>query len=229
MDPSRLNDPIRESFVTAYCSPEQLDVLLSGGWRHFGPIFFRYSLLHDQCGTFHVAPLRIDLEKFRPSKGQRRTLRKNADLSWRLSTPVIDGSRYSLFEAHHSRFVENRQESLEFFLGTGVSGKIPCEVRELTVNDPSGRLLAASYISIGKNAYSSIYAMFDPLESRRRLGITSLLWEIEAARLAGCRWLYHGYAYREASHYDYKKAFQGLEWHDWVKWLPGEPPPLSRE
>jgi len=226
MDSSRPHDPLRESFVTPHCPPEQLDRLLSGGWRHFGPIFFRYSLLHDEGGTFHVVPLRIDLEKFRPSKGQRRTLRKNDDLSWKLAEPVIDGSRHSLFHAHHSRFAENRQESLEFFLGAGVSRRIPCEVRELSVTDPSGRLLAASYVSIGEKAYSSIYAMFDPAESRRRLGITTLLWEIEAARMAGCRWLYHGYAYREASHYDYKKLFAGLEWYDWERW---NPPPVPSD
>jgi len=66
--------------------------------------------------------------------------------------------------------------------------------------------------------------MFDPAASRRRLGIATLLWEIESARKAGCRRLYHGYAFSEPSHYDYKKGFTGLEWYDWKRWHDTPPP-----
>jgi arginine-tRNA-protein transferase len=67
-------------------------------------------------------------------------------------------------------------------------------------------------------AHSSIYAMFDPSEASRSLGNATILWEIESAKSAGCRWLYLGYAHVEPSFYDYKKRFTPLQWYDWEHW-----------
>ena len=41
------------------------------------------------------------------------------------------------------------------------------------------------------------------------------------ARKRGCRYYYHGYAFHEPSHYDYKKRLNATEWLDWEgNWLP---------
>ncbi len=217
---------MNEVFFDLHRGPEEMDLLWSGGWRHFGPMFFRYSETEAEDGAVrHVLPLRIELERFTPSESQRRTLRRNADLTWALGRVELDARRHEMFAAHAGRFRENIPESLETFLGGGVEWDVPCAVRELGVRDVRGRLIAASYVGIGVAAFSSIYGMFDPAESRRRLGIATLLWEIESARAAGCRWLHLGYAYHEPSFYDYKKQFAGLEWFDWSEWrtsaLPG--------
>ena len=47
-----------------------------------------------------------------------------------------------------------------------------------------------------------------------------MLLEIEFAQQLGCRYYYPGYAFREPSHYDYKKQFSGLEIYDWAgRWV----------
>jgi arginine-tRNA-protein transferase len=206
------------ALVTEPCQPELMDVLWARGWRHFGPMFFRYSETDLGHGVGHIIPLRIDLQRFRLSESQRRTLRKNADLRFNFGSSEIGNAERALFRAHASRFRENIPSSPEAFLGSDPVSGIPCEISQLSVTEGEGRLLAASYVAVGREAWSSIYAMFDPAESRRRLGIASLLWEIQSAREAGCRWIYHGYAFRERSHYDYKKSFSGLEWYDWARW-----------
>jgi leucyl-tRNA---protein transferase len=206
------------ALATEPCPPELMDVLWARGWRHFGSMFFRYSETDLGSGVGHIIPLRINLEKFGLSESQRRTLRRNTDLRVSFGSPVIGDAERRLFDAHASRFRENVPSSPESFLGSEPASGIPCEIRQLSVTDDQGRLLAASYVAFGRDAWSSIYAMFDPEESRRRLGIATLLWEIESARAAGCRWLYHGYAFREPSHYDYKKGFSGVEWYDWERW-----------
>ena len=205
------------------CEPVLMDALWARGWRHFGPIFFRYSETDLGQEVGHIIPLRIDLEKFRLSESQRRTLRRNTDLRVAFGSPVIGSPERMLFHAHASRFRENIPSSPEAFLGSDPDSGIPCEIRKLSATGDGGRLLAASYVAVGRKAWSSIYAMFDPEASRRRLGIATLLWEIEAAREAGCRWLYHGYAFREPSHYDYKKGFSGMEWYDWERWNDAPP------
>jgi arginine-tRNA-protein transferase len=215
-----------ESFLSEKLPPRELDALLAEGWRHVGNCFYRKSLDEYDNQSFTVLPLRIDLEGFTPSKSQRRILRRNLDLEVRIGRFVIDDERDRLFQIHAKRFSFAQPDCLENFLGYYTEEDIPCRVHEISVRDPEGRLLAASYVSIGEVSHSSIYAMFDPTESSRSLGNATILWEIEAARAAGCRWLYPGYAHVESSFYDYKKRFCPLQWYDWEMWRP-EPLPLQ--
>ena len=54
----------------------------------------------------------------------------------------------------------------------------------------------------------------------RRVGIFTMLKEIEYAIAAGKRYYYHGYAYEGESFYDYKKKFNAVEYFDWAgNWL----------
>ena len=63
--------------------------------------------------------------------------------------------------------------------------------------------------------------MFDPSESRRSLGVYTILLAVELSRRLGSLYYYPGYASREPSPYDYKRNFHGLEEYDWRgRWLP---------
>jgi len=211
--------PVRdEHFVSWEQSPEQMDALWETGWRHFGPIFYRYR----QCLTVHgfrnVQPLRVDAASFQPSKSQRRVLRKNTDLQLRVQPAQLSEDRQRLFDLHKQRFTENVPNSLEDFLGPAPHAG-PCLTMELGAF-LGDRLVAASFIDIGNTAVSSIYAFFDPAESSRSLGTATLLWEILLARQTGKRWHYPGYAYLEPSGYDYKKRFGPMEHYNWESWRP---------
>ncbi len=210
--------PVDEIFFDLSRDPAEMDALWAQGWRHFGPLFFRYSHSAARGGERTVIPLRIDLSRFFPSKSQRRILRKNVDLQVRVESVRIDSPRDEMFAAHKTRFQENVPEDLRDFLGYGAESDVPCVMRELSVRGSTGQLLAASYIALGEASHSSIYAMFDPVEARRSLGIATQLWEFQHARELGKRWHYLGYAFRESSFYDYKKQFSGLEWFDWTEW-----------
>jgi len=67
----------------------------------------------------------------------------------------------------------------------------------------------------GERTLSGIYAMFDPEEAQRGLGIFTMLKEIEFAISNGKEFYYQGYAYEGESFYDYKKRFRGTECFDW--------------
>jgi leucyl-tRNA---protein transferase len=84
----------------------------------------------------------------------------------------------------------------------------------------AGVLVAASYLDVGREGASSVYACFDPDESARSLGTATFLWEIAYAQRRGCRYLYPGYVYDVASPYDYKKRLGALEAFDWTLWRP---------
>ena len=209
--------------------PEGMDLLWSQGWRHFGRQFFRY-IVAEHAGRWQgIVPLRIDLQAGSLSKSQRRVLRKNADLTV-LWTPVrISEEAVVMFERHKARFKENVPESLACFLGE-TPEKGPCQCLELQCR-LGDRLVAVSFVDVGHAAVSSVYGIFEPEESRRSLGIFTMLLELEWARQHGFRYHYPGYAMTGPSHYDYKKQFDAMEGLDWEsgEWRPVEKSELKEE
>lgn len=215
-------DPFGDFRVEWATTPGQMDEFWAAGWRHFGPFFFRrYFMEYDEQLTA-VQPLRVVTDQFRPSKSQRRVLRRNADLLTRIAPTVLNDDLRQMFAAHVQRFTFNVPPSLESFLGDQPD-TVPCQNVTLAVYSGE-RLVAASFVDLGEEAVSSVYAIFDPAESRRSLGILTMLKEIDCARERGCKYYYPGYACHESSPYDYKKQFNGLEWYDWE----GNWKPLSR-
>jgi len=193
--------------------PGMMDEYWALGWRHFGPEFFRTSLMADEEGLKRQIALRVVVKNFEASKSQRRTIRRNRDLAVDFSAarPGVEEAR--LFDRHKTRFARNVPDRLEDFLGNNPSEQ-PCRGVQVSVPD-GGRLLGASFLALGARACSSVYAIFDPAEGRRRLGIYTMLMELEFARERGYRYYYNGYGTIESSCYNYKLQLEGLEFYDW--------------
>lgn len=212
-------DIINEEFFAQRVEAETLDLLLANAWRHFGTHFFRYDLGIYENEIRRVMPLRIDVERFSRSKSQRRLDRRNADLDVQIRPAEITPETVDLFERHKVRFRSGVPSSIYDFLSTQPE-KYPVPGMEVSVRDDE-KLIAASFFDLGKASISSIYAMFDPAESARSLGIFTMLKEIEFAAAHEIQYYYHGYAYEGPSYYDYKKRFSGLETFDWQgHWSP---------
>lgn len=215
---------IHEVGTLDHAPPPLMDRLWALGWRHFGRDFFRYSVMAGEHGEIQtIQPLRLPLADFSPNKSQRRVIRRNHDADTRIVPATVDAEREALFLLHRGRFATNAPESLRDFIPSPAPGRLPCECVCVEVRI-GGSLAAVSYLDVGDEAVSSVYALFDPRASRRGLGTFTLLEEIRWARSQGKRWLYPGYATREPSAYDYKKAFRPLEYFDWEgNWKPLDP------
>ncbi|HEX8637203.1 MAG TPA: hypothetical protein VF692_03995 [Pyrinomonadaceae bacterium] len=204
---------VNEEFYASRVAPRQLDALLADGWRHFGTHFFRYNLGFYEREIRLVIPLRINLRNFAISKSQRRVVCKNQDLRTVIRPIEITHEKEALFERHKQRFKEGVPDSLYDFLSFDAA-RVPCPAKEVCVYEEE-KLLAASFFDVGEKSVSGVYAMFEPTDSRRSLGIYTMLLEIETARADGKEFYYQGYAYEGKSFYDYKKRFSGLERYDW--------------
>lgn len=213
---------INEFFVANHVRAAHMDWLWAQGWRHFGTYFFRYSMAFQSGALCHVIPLRVDLTRFLPSRSQKRAIKRNQDLDVVIRDTDIDAAKEALFDRHRKRFDENVPESIFAFLSTEPAS-VPCINREICLYR-GDQLLAASFLDVGETATSAVYAAFEPDESKRSLGIFTMLRAIEYSRDLGVRYYYPGYAYREPSGYDYKKNFAALEYLDWDGgWKPWEP------
>lgn len=205
---------INEEFYTTQVSPQQLDALLADGWRHFGEQFFRYNIGFYQNELRRVLPLRIRLVNFTISKSQRRVLKRNRDLQIVFRPIEITPEKTDLFERHKRRFDHAVPDSIYDFLSFAPA-EIPCAALEVCVYDKNETLLAASFFDVGANSVSAVYAMFEPTEITRSLGIFTMLLTINYAVENRKTFYYPGYAYEGNSFYDYKKRFSALEFFDW--------------
>lgn len=212
---------INEQFNTERLPPEEMDALWATGWRRFGRNFFRYSLTLTEAGGLDViVPLRLTAADFIAGKNQRRVIKNNADLTWEIRQASLSPEVIGLFGKHRVRFKDHVPDSLAVFLGDDPADS-PCECLELRCL-LGERLIAASFMDVGAQSVSSVYAIFDPAESRRSPGILTFLKEIEWAREHGKTFLHPGYATLGPGVYDYKKQFRPLQGYDWStkQWMP---------
>ncbi len=204
---------VNEEFYALGVSPPQTDELLAEAWRHFGAHYFRYNFGFYECEIRRVLPLRVRLCDFTFSKSQRRILRKNKDLQTIVRPIEITREKENLFERHKQRFTRDTPDSIYDFLDWNAANT-PCEALEICVYADK-TLLAASFFDVGETATSGVYAIFEPTEAARSLGIFTMLLEIDYAFARGKDFYYSGYAYDGNSFYDYKKRFSALETYNW--------------
>ncbi len=207
---------MNEYFFNDQFNASQMDYLWAHGWRHFGEYFFRYSRVDEK----HVTPLRIDLSAFQLSTSLKRILKTNSDLEVVIREAFLDEEKEALFQRHKIRFTENVPDSIYDFLSS-TPARIPCETKEVCLFQ-NGALLGVSFLDLGEHSTSSVYSIFEPEIKQRSLGIFLILNSIRYSMELGKRFYYLGYAYREPSHYDYKKRFSGLEVYEWgTQWIAG--------
>lgn len=208
-----------QQFLCLEASAEEMDRFWAEGWRHFGIFFFRYRTAVHGKKTFTVLPLRLDVSRFALTRSLKRVVAINRDLTSLIQPASVDKVKKALFSKHRLRFKENVPTSLSNFLSP-LPATVPCRNLELCVY-LGKKLTAVTFLDLGQTATSAVYAMFDPGEAKRSLGILLMLHSIQFTREQGYRYYYPGYAYREPFAYDYKKRFLGLEYLDWqTGWKP---------
>jgi arginyl-tRNA--protein-N-Asp/Glu arginylyltransferase len=208
-----------QQFLCLEASPEEMDRFWAEGWRHFGIFFFRYRSAVHGNKLFSVLPLRLDIPRFVQTRSLKRVLAANRDIATSIRPSSVNKAQQALFLKHRRRFKENVPTSLDNFLSP-VPDSVPCRNLELCVY-LGKRLLGVTFLDLGKTATSAVYAIFEPAEAKRSLGILMMLHSIQFSREQGYRYYYPGYAYHEPFLYDYKKRFVGLEYLDWkTGWKP---------
>ena len=161
----------------------------------------------------NITPLRVDLDRFTMSKSQRRVWRQNEDVHWEVSPAEFDDQMHGMFARHSERFEDNKPTTLHAFFSDEPSA-VPCECLAVKAW-LEGKMIAVSFMDLGAEAVSSVYAIFEPEYQKRSLGVLTLLQEIRVAQFLGKRWLYQGFGTRLPSRYDYKKRLSSVQGYSW--------------
>ena len=207
-------------------SPETMDDFLASAWRPLGGGFVRHNRAISLGAPCFVCPLRIRLKDFVFSKSQKKLLRKSRNLLVECRPAKLTAVHVDLFEAHKRRFEENIPVSIFGFLNFPPSISPTTGIEHAVYNN--GKLIAASFMHLGLKGVSSTYCIFDPDWPDFRLGVLTMLREIEWCIEHGFEHYYLGYSYDMPSPFDYKYNFYALERYDWKNnlWVDQERIPL---
>lgn len=184
------------------------------GFRRSGDLIYRP---HCRDCTACI-PVRIPVNAFVPTRGQRRTWKKNLDLEIRIIEPQFRQDHFDLFlryqELRHpgsSMGSPNPEKYMRFLVGRQIQTKF-VDIRD------GERLLGVAVIDLLPDGLSAVYTFFEPELQARGLGVFAVLWEIEYTRGLGLPWLYLGYWIKESPKMAYKMNYRPLEYYQNGRW-----------
>ncbi len=184
--------------------------VIQRGWRRFGNYYF-YPICKDcnECKS-----LRIDVKKFKPSKSQKKAIKKNKDTHIIVQKPSVDPQYIKLYNKYHQWKDKkdgwnSKNISFSEYYENFVEGAHDFAKEVLYIRD--NKLIAVDLIDILEDGISAIYFYYDPDYAKYSLGIYSLIKQIEFAKILNKDYIYLGYWVDGCKAFAYKTNFKGLE------------------
>jgi len=199
-------------FLASELNESDISLLLAKGWRKFGVYFFQPSC--PDCSE--CIPVRVLCDEFKPSKSQRRNLKKNSNIDIVFAPLKYSERAFEIYKDHSSqRFSQDC--NLEEFISGFFSPSVPSLQSEYYLN---GELIGLGFLDKGEDCLSSVYFIYDTKFSHLGLGTFSILKEIEHAQMLGLKYYCLGYYVQECQRMAYKNNFRPREHYNWLedKW-----------
>lgn len=190
------------------------DALGRIGFRRSQTVAYRPSC-HDCRACVSV---RVVTGEFAPSSGQKRVLKRNADLIVNECRPWATSEQFSLLQLYlASRHpgggmaAMDEMDYADMVEHTSVSSHV-VEYRERGEDGEPGRLVGACLTDRQADGLSMIYSFYDPADATRQgLGNFIILDHIRRAAEQGLPYVYLGYWVHGSQRMQYKIRFRPLE------------------
>jgi len=194
-----------EFFFPSQGIEREFHLFLARGYRRLGSVLYRNICRECSC----CKPLRAETEKFRISRSQIRTLKKNVEVRTEISAPRVTPEKAELYaqyiaSKHAPGKSEDREEDTAALLSLyyGYQGSIEMDYY---LGD---RLIGAGIVDEAADALSSVYFYYDTSYLRRNPGVFSILQEIALAQSMKKRYYYLGFYIEETPKMSYKALFR---------------------
>ena len=178
------------------------------GFRRSGNLVYK-----PQCKSCDACqPIRIPIDTFQATRSQKRVWKRNQDLIETRLDDIDTNEHYSLYERYinvrhkyGTMYPASRQQYRDF-LAVDWPNTFFVEHR-----DSNGVLKLVAVMDKLRQGYAAVYTFFDPHDTKRSLGVFSILSQIEYARKTGCAYVYLGYYINESTKMNYKAEYEPFE------------------
>ncbi len=171
---------------------------------------FAYRPACNGCRA--CVPVRIPVARFRPSRSQHRSWRRNGDLETRIVAPKATPEHQALFARYQRlRHPGGAMAAMSPADFRAMVEETPVATRLVEARDGGARLVAASLTDRLGDGLSAVYTFYEPALAARSLGTWLILWHVARARALGLRHVYLGYWIEGAPKMGYKARFRPLQ------------------
>ena len=196
------------------------NALSKQGFRRSQNVLYRPACI--ACSACLSA--RIDVQKFQPSKSQRRILRRNANLTRSNNAPWATEKQYDLFQKYlGSRHLGGGMVDMDVFEFASMIEETSVTSRIMEYTTFEGNLNAACLTDVFDDGLSLVYSFFDTSVPKNSIGTFIILDHIDIAKSAGLPYVYLGYWVKGSEKMAYKTRFSGVEVFLNKKWTPFDP------
>ncbi len=193
--------------IASELGAEEYAALMLQGWRHFGRALFR-----PRCrGCSACIPIRVDVDRFRPDRSQRRAWKANGGgIRLTIAEPTAGAAQLDLYRRYHAYQEESKQwpdrqgETLAEYRETFVDNPFPVQEWRYYLEETLVGLGYVDDLPVGPSAITFIH---DPQHRSRSLGTYNVLALIDRARSLGFPHVYLGYYIAGCPSMAYKARF----------------------
>ncbi len=188
------------------------NTLSKQGFRRSQNVLYRPSCA--ECSACLSARIRV--ADFRPSKSQKRCLKRNAHLEREATSPWATEEQYELFRKYlDSRHANGGMADMDIFEFAAMIEETPVKSRVIEYwdrrepNDP--KLIATCLTDVLDDGLSMVYSFYEPALHNASLGTYVILDHVRIAHEAGLPFIYLGYWVPGSPKMGYKSGFSAVE------------------
>lgn len=209
------------------------DALSKQGFRRSQNVLYRPSCA--ECSACMSARIRV--ADFKPSKSQRRTIKRNNYLRRDATSPWATEDQYGLFRRYlDSRHADGGMADMDIFEFAAMIEETPVKSRVVEYSaaplpgEMRRRLTAVCLTDVLDDGLSMVYSFYEPDKAGDSLGTYIILDHVEIARTSGLPYVYLGYWVPGSRKMGYKAGFGALELYKNGRWQDiGDPAEHSAE